>query len=301
MQINTRNLLKVAREHHFAVGAFNIYNLEGATAVIRAAEALGSPVILQLLPAALSIGGSPLIALCDELAIKSTVPVAVHLDHCSNEETIRFALDHDLHSIMADGSDLDFAENIAFTRRICSLVAEKGGSVEAELGKLSGNEDGITVADREARLTSPEDARSFVEQVGVSALAVCIGNVHGQYSSRPQLDFERLRAISEAVSIPLVLHGTSGLPDEMITQAISLGVCKFNVNTEVRTKYLETMARSFANSSTIELVPLMKEVISAMMEPVQAKIKLFCSANKADLFNTLYINQPEDIHHRRKT
>lgn len=285
MHTRLDKLLLVAQQHQFAVGAFNIYNLEGATAVVQAAASLDSPVILQLLPAAIHVGGSPLIALCHELAAAAPVPVAVHLDHCSDIETIRYALDHGLTSIMADGSSLPLAENIAFTQDICSLVSARGGCVEAELGRLSGEEDGVAVSDHEAKCTVPEEAAAFVSQVDVSALAVCIGNVHGKYVTPPRLDFERLLKIRQIISLPLVLHGTSGLPDKIITKAIQHGVSKFNVNTEVRSTYLQTMAKSFANSLTLELVPLMQEVISAMQVPVAAKIKLFCSANKTHLFN----------------
>lgn len=285
MLIDTETLLRTAQNLGFAVGAFNIYNLEGATAVIEAAEELQSPVILQLLPSAIEIGGSALIAMCFELARNSHVPVSLHLDHCSDEETIRFVMRSKLNSVMADGSSLDFEDNLRFTRSICTMMADEGRCVEAELGKLSGEEDGISVADREAKLTDPDQAKEFVAVTGVNALAVCIGNIHGKYHKPPELDFDRLKAIGKQVSIPLVLHGTSGLPDEFITTAINHGICKFNVNTEVRSRYLKQIAKSFATSSAVELVPLMKSVIAAMKEPVQAKIHLFCSANKAQMFN----------------
>lgn len=287
MLIDTSVLLQQARANNFAVGAFNIYNLEGATAVIQGAEQLESPVILQLLPGAIAIGGSPLIALCLELARKSTVPVSVHLDHCNDEDIIVLCLKSDLISIMADGSALSYNDNIQFTKKIVTVVSQNNGWVEAELGKLSGSEDGITVSEREAQLTDPGQAADFVGQTGIGALAVCIGNMHGKYLQPPELDFDRLGEIAQCVSIPLVLHGTSGLPDTMIREAIGYGVSKFNVNTEVRSVYLKTMREGFATSSQVELVTLMQDAISAMKKPVQAKIKLFCSANKAKLFNAL--------------
>lgn len=286
MLVDTATLLQIARDNKFAVGGFNIYNLEGATAVVQAAEELSSPVILQLLPSALEIGGSPLIAMCLELARKSDIPVAVHLDHCSSEETILFALRNGLHSIMADGSDLSYTENIQFTKKVKLAADGHGGCVEAELGKLSGEEDGIKVNQLEALYTDPEQAGDFVQQTGIAALAVCIGNIHGKYHRPPNLDFELLEEISQKLSIPLVLHGTSGLPHQMIREAIGHGVCKFNVNTEIRSIYLNTLQKSFATSSKTELVPLMKAAIAAMKKPVQAKIQLFCSANKATMFNS---------------
>lgn len=287
MLINTGELLNHARNNGYAVGAFNIYNLEGATAVTLAAEELNSPVILQLLPSALELGGSALIAMCLELGSKSNVPVGIHLDHCSSEATIDFALQAGLTSIMADGSALSYGDNIEFTRKIVKKSVLVDGSVEAELGKLSGEEDGLSVAEWEEKLTFPGDAADFVDKTGVSALAVCIGNVHGKYHRPPKLDFTRLAAIARLVPIPLVLHGTSGLPDEMIQEAIKYGVCKFNVNTEIRTAYISALAKSFATSSKVELVQLMQESINAMKGPVQAKINLFCSANKAPTIDTL--------------
>jgi tagatose 1,6-diphosphate aldolase GatY/KbaY len=287
MLINTGELLNHARLNKFAVGAFNIYNLEGALAVISAAEEMDSPVILQLLPSALDIGGSGLIALSLGLAQKSLVPVAVHLDHCSSIERIEFAIASGLTSIMADGSVFDYQENINFTRAVVKKSVLVDGTVEAELGKLSGEEDGLSIADREAQLTDPDQAADFVDRTGISALAVCIGNVHGKYHRPPELDFSLLAAIAKQVSIPLVLHGTSGLPDAMIEQAIRHGVCKFNVNTEIRSAYLNALSKNFATDAKVELVSLMQESIEAMKEPIQSKIKLFCSVNKAKTCNNI--------------
>jgi tagatose 1,6-diphosphate aldolase GatY/KbaY len=287
MLIDTSELLNHARHNKYAVGAFNIYNLEGGLAVISAAEELESPVILQILPSALDIGGSGLTAMCLELAEKSLVPVAVHLDHCSSIKRIELAIAAGLTSIMADGSALDYRENIEFTRAIVNKCVAVDGTVEAELGKLSGEEDGLSVAEREAQLTDPDQAADFVDKTGIAALAVCIGNIHGTYHRPPKLDFSLLAAIARQVSIPLVLHGTSGLPDTMIEEAIKHGVCKFNVNTEIRNAYIKALASRLATDSKVELVSLMQESIQAMKEPVQAKIKLFSSNNKAKTFTII--------------
>lgn len=287
MLIDTGELLNHARQNKYAIGGFNIYNLEGALAVISAAEELNSPVILQILPSALDIGGSGLIAMCRMLATQSKVPVAVHLDHCSSAERIDMAMTAGLTSVMADGSALDYPENILFTRTVVKKSVLVNGTVEAELGRLSGEEDGMSVADREAQLTDPDQAADFVDRTGISALAVCIGNVHGKYHRPPKLDFSLLAAIAKQVSIPLVLHGTSGLPDAMIAEAITHGVCKFNVNTEIRNAYINALAKSFAADSKVELVSLMQESIQAMKGPVQAKIRLFCSDNKAKTFTSI--------------
>ncbi len=169
--------------------------------------------------------------------------MSVHLDHCSDPDVIRSALAAGLTSIMADGSHLDYEQNVAFTRAMVERVHAVGGVVEAELGRLAGTEDDLTVAEYEARLTDPVKAVDFVARTGVDMLAVCIGNVHGRYPRPPQFDFERLAAVRDAVSLPLVLHGTSGVPDDMVRRCIELGVCKFNVNTEVRQAYVAALRR----------------------------------------------------------
>lgn len=281
MLIATKQLLKQARENHYAVGAFNVYTLEGIQAVVSAAEASYSPAILQVLPKALEIGGPPLIACCLEAAQRASVPMAVHLDHCNSVETIETAMAAGISSIMADGSHLPYDGNLDFTRRMTGLASSLGRSVEAELGRLSGSEDGMTVAQREASLTDPAQAETFVEATGVHALAVCIGNVHGRYHSAPDLDFERLAAIADRVAIPLVLHGTSGLPDSMIVRAVAMGVSKFNVNTELRNACLTAGKTYFAATDKPELVARMQIEINAMKQPVTAKIALFGSAGQA--------------------
>jgi len=275
----TAALLQHARMRGYAVGAFNIYNLEGAKAVVAGAEELRSPVILQILPSALQLGQRPLAAMCLTMAEEAMVEVAVHLDHCSSTEMLAFALQCGFSSVMADGSSLSYEENIQFTREIKILAKAQSRAVEAELGKLSGEEDGITVAEREAKMTDPDEAVDFVRKTQVDALAVCIGNIHGKYHQPPVLDFGRLATIAKRVEVPLVLHGTSGLPDETITRAISLGVCKFNVNTEVRTAYMQVLGEHFTNAAKVELVEIMQLGVAAMKEPVKEKIRLFQSAN----------------------
>ncbi|THB81276.1 MAG: class II fructose-bisphosphate aldolase [Desulfobacteraceae bacterium] len=278
-----QKMLARAREQHYAVGAFNVYNLEGVQAVVQAAQDLSSPAILQILPSALAVGGISLIQLCTESARQSTVPIAVHLDHCPDRQTIRMALEGGIGSVMADGSMHAFDENVRFTREMVNLAREYHAEVEGELGRLSGSEDGARVDHSLSELTDPAKALGFVNTTGVSALAVCIGNIHGKYPTPPDLDFDRLKKIQDLVPHPLVLHGTSGLPDRMIRQAVELGVCKFNVNTEVRGAYLDTMAQMFATGKKPELVDLMTRGIQAMKQAIIGKIRLFGSENKAFL------------------
>lgn len=277
----TYALLQAARDGGYAVGAFNVYNLEGVRAVVAVAETVGSPVILQVHPAALGHGGRPLLALCLAAAREARAPVAVHLDHCPNEAGIRTALAAGLSSVMADGSHLPYDDNVTFSRRMVALAHSRGATVEAELGRLAGTEDGLTVEAYEARLTDPAQAVDFVGQTGVDALAVCIGNVHGAYRSAPRLDFERLAAIRQAVGVPLVLHGASGLPAGMIGEAIALGVCKINVNTELRHAFLSALTAGLADADPPDLLRLLQGAGRAMEEVVAAKLRLFGSIGQS--------------------
>ena len=281
MLTSTKELLETAQEHSYAIGAFNLYNLEGVKAVVNAAEAENSPAIIQILPHILEYGGSPLVALFLEAADSAKVPMSVHLDHCGDRAIIETALETGVQSVLADGSTLPFQENLAFTREMTVLAHAKGATVEAEVGRISGTEDGMTVAEQEAKMTDPDQAKEFVVKSGVDFLAVTIGNVHGKYHREPQLDFERLTKIRQQIHIPLVLHGASGLPASMIQQSIELGVCKFNVNTEVRQKYLQFWREYGRTDSQTDLLDCQKAATEAMQEVIAEKIRLFGSAAKA--------------------
>lgn len=280
MLTSTLELLQTARRNAYAIGAFNVYNLEGVRAVVEAAEALQSPAILQLHPSALGYGKSPLIALCLEAAKSAKVPMSVHLDHSTSPRDIKAALDAGMKSIMADGSPMDYAQNLAFTREMTELAHSCGAIVEAEIGRISGTEDGLTVAEYEAKMTDPVQAAEFVAATRVDTLAVTIGNVHGKYRGEPKLDFKRLAAIHRAVDLPLVLHGASGLPSSMIDRSIQLGVCKFNVNTEVRDAYLDVL-KSVNSLSSPDLLDIMEQAIAAMRSVVADKLRFFGSSGKA--------------------
>jgi tagatose 1,6-diphosphate aldolase GatY/KbaY len=234
--------------------------------------------MLQVHPSALAYGGAPLIALCLAAARAAAVPIAVHLDHSSAAEDIHAALEAGAGSIMADGSHLDYAANLAFTREMAGLAHARGAAAEAELGRLSGSEDGLTVAEYAARLTDPAQAAAFLDATGADMLAVCIGNVHGRYRGEPRLDFERLAAIRRAVSASLVLHGASGLPADQIARAIDLGVRKFNVNTEVREAYLTALRDALDTPKPPDLIELMEGAVAAMQAVVVEKLRLFRSA-----------------------
>ena len=281
MLTSTQELLEKAQKYSYAVGAFNLYNLEGAKAVVTAAEADNSPAIIQILPHILKYGGPPLIALFLEAADSASVPMSVHLDHCEEPAIIEAALEAGIQSVLADGSKFSYQENLDFTREMTALAHAKGATVEAEIGRISGTEDGMTVAEKEAKMTDPNQAKEFVAASKVDFLAVTIGNVHGQYYSEPRLDFDRLAQVRQRLAIPLVLHGASGLPALMIQRSIELGVCKFNVNTEVRQKYLQFWREYGKTDSKRDLLDCQKAATSAMQEIIAQKIRLFGSAGKA--------------------
>lgn len=281
--VSTAVILARAEKGGYAVGGFNCYNLEWAQAIISAAEQTRSPALLQVLPGAFELSGSPLLALCLESARRASVPVSVHLDHHRSEESIRAGLAQGVTSIMADGAHLPFQDNLDFTRRIAELVHAHGGTVEAELGLLSGTEDGYAVESHEASLTDPEQAAQFVAETGIDALAVCVGNIHGPYPVEPQLDFPRLAAIHQRVRVPLIMHGASGLPAAMITEAIRLGIRKFNVNTELRAAYMRGLKTQFAQKDTLptNMLALMQAAIDSMQAVVAEKMMLFGSSGRA--------------------
>jgi len=295
MLASTQELLETSRRNSYAIGAFNVYNLEGVKAVISAAEKSRSPAMLQIHPSALRYGQSMLVAMCLEAAKAATVPVSVHLDHSTDTQDIQQALQSGIRSIMADGSPFEYEKNLEFTRRMTQISHQYRAIVEAEIGRISGTEDGLTIAEKEAKMTDPLQAAEFVQATGVDALAVTIGNVHGEYKSPPRLDFERLAQIRKLVEIPLVLHGASGLPAEMIYRSIQLGVCKFNVNTEVRQAYLQSLKDEICGKSPSDLLDIAGEAIEAMEAVITEKLKLFGSVGKAHLHETPYATMLADL------
>ncbi|MEP6490130.1 class II fructose-bisphosphate aldolase [Microcoleus vaginatus GB2-A3] len=286
MLASTSELLNTALRSGYAIGAFNVYNLEGVKAVIKAAEALHSPAILQLHPSALLYGKSPLVALCIKAARASFVPIAVHLDHGTSEKDIHIGLAAGIKSIMADGSPLPYEQNLIFSREMTKLAHANGAAVEAEIGRISGRENGLTIDEKAARMTDPVAAVEFIKETKVDFLAVTIGNVHGKYFSEPKLDFPRLEKIRAAVSVPLVMHGASGLPESMIHQCIQFGVSKFNVNTEVREAYMGVLKSSISEAHP-DLLEIMEKAIDAMRWVISDKLQLFGSVGKAYLHHSV--------------
>ncbi|KAG6675892.1 hypothetical protein I3842_15G128500 [Carya illinoinensis] len=277
---STKELLSKAEKGGYAVGAFNVYNLEGVEAVVAAADREQSPAILQIHPGAFKQGGIPLVACCVSAARQASVPITVHFDHGTSKQDLIEALELGFDSAMADGSHLSFKDNVLYTRFISLLAHSKGMLVEAELGRLSGTEDDLTVEDFEARLTDVHQAQEFIDETGIDALAVCIGNVHGKYPAtgpKLRLDLlEDLHTLCLKKGVFLVLHGASGLSKELIKGCIERGVTKFNVNTEVRKAYMDSL-----NTPSKDLVDVLASAKEAMKAVVAEKMRLFGSSGKA--------------------
>lgn len=237
--VTTSQMLTDAQKGRYAVGAFNVENMEMVMAVIQAAEELKAPVILQTTPSTVKYAGLDLyLANVKAAAEKAKVPVALHLDHGSSFELAMQAMRTGYTSIMIDGSHESYETNIESTKRVVDACVPSNIPVEAELGKVGGKEDNLDGGEGGA-YTDPEEAKVFVERTGVSSLAVAIGTAHGLYKGEPKLDLVRLSEISKVVAIPLVLHGASGVPDETIKQAIERGICKVNYATELRIAFSE--------------------------------------------------------------
>jgi len=244
--VSSYEMLRDAQKNHYAVGAFNIENMEMAQAVIAAAEAQRAPVMIQTTPGTLKYA-TPFLYhdIIASLAARSKVPVCIHLDHGDSYDLVVRCLMAGYTSVMIDGSRLPFEENIALSKKIVTLAALNNIPVEAELGKVGGKEDDL--ADAGQAYTDPLTAAEFVGRTGIHSLAVAIGTAHGIYKVKPVLDIERLKAVRKAVEIPLVLHGASGLTPEQVQACIKEGICKVNFATELRIAYTKGVKAAMAD------------------------------------------------------
>ncbi len=305
MLVTNMDLLVPARRKAYAVGAFNVNNLEAVLAVYEAAVEERSPAIIAATPSAIKYAGLSYISKIARTAAESaSVPMSLHLDHGEDFDTVSKCVAAGFSSVMIDGSHLKFEDNIALTKQVANLAHSKGVSVEAELGRLAGVEE-KTVEEKEAILTDPANAKEFVEQTGVDSLAVAVGTSHGAYKFKAEakLDFDRLKIISKKVSIPLVLHGASsvpkwiiekaskygaqlegakGIPEEHIKKAIELGIAKINIDTDLRLAFTATV-REVLTSSPKEFDPrkILGPAKDAVKQVVKGKMQLFGSSGKA--------------------
>ncbi len=245
--VTSKQMLLDAQKGGYAVGAFNVENMEMVKAVIAAAEELQAPVILQTTPSTVKYGTLKTYqALVAAEAEKAGIPVCLHLDHGSSFELAVRAIQAGYTSVMIDGSHEDFEQNITLTKKVAEVAKACGVTVEAELGKVGGKEDDLG-AEGDTN-SDPAEAREFVERTGVDSLAIAIGTAHGFYADTPVLDKERVSEVRSLVSIPLVLHGASGLRDEDIRECVQRGMCKVNFATELRVAYTDAGKKLIAEN-----------------------------------------------------
>lgn len=240
--VTSKKMLLDAQKGGYAVGAFNVENMEMVKAVIAAAEELNAPVMLQTTPSTVKYGSlETYAAIVAAEAKKATVPVCLHLDHGNSYELAMVAIEAGYSSVMIDGSHESLENNIAITKKVVEDAEKKEIPVEAELGKVGGKEDDL---EAEADMnTDPIEAKQFVDRTRVSSLAIAIGTAHGFYAGTPVLDKERVSEIKALVSVPLVLHGASGLSNEEIKECVNRGMCKVNFATELRVAYTDAVKR----------------------------------------------------------
>jgi len=251
--VSMKEMLNKAKEGGYAVGQFNINNLEWTQAILETAQENNSPVILGVSEgAAKYMGGfNTVVSMVKGLMIDKniTVDVAIHLDHGSSFEKCKAAIDAGFTSVMIDGSHYPIDKNVEITKQVVDYAHPKGVSVEAEVGLVGGEEDGVINED--VMYAKPDECVKLVKETGIDTLAPALGSVHGEYKGEPKLGFDEMKEISDLVQLPLVLHGGSGIPDFQIQKAISLGTAKINVNTECQKAFTAKVREVLANDSKV--------------------------------------------------
>lgn len=260
------------KEQPNALLAVNFYNYETLKGVILAASSLEQPVILQLTQSSIDyMGVQSAVAMARSLSESYGVQSYIHLDHGGNIELVKKCLDEGFDSVMIDGSEMPFDENVEITRKVVELAKPYGAAVEAELGyiaKLGQKSDSL------AGFTTPEEASEFVKKTGVDSLAIAIGSAHGFYKQTPRLQIDLLKTINKSVKVPLVLHGSSGIPDEQIKEAIANGICKVNIATEVKDTFMRTLKTILNSSDEIDLRRVFPGAIDSVSELLSHKLKV---------------------------
>jgi fructose-bisphosphate aldolase class II len=300
-----RELLPQAKKGGYAVGAFNINNLEILQAIVSAGEAEKSPAIIAVSEGAIKYAGMAfIVSMVRTVSEQTFIHLSLHLDHGTDLEVIRSCVENGFTSVMIDGSHLEFEGNIATTKRVVEMAKKKGVSVEAELGRLKGIEEKVSVSEKEAFLTDPQAAEEFVRRTEVDALAIAIGTSHGAYKFKGEvkLDFERLKEIAKSIDIPLVLHGASGvpsavlekaqqfgaklpgakgIPDDAIRKATSLGISKINIDTDLRLSFVGALREVlFTKPEEFDPRKILGPGREAIQHTVQSKMRLFGSSGK---------------------
>ena len=283
MFVNGKDILTHADENRYAVGAFNVNNMEIIQAIVGAADELQSPVILQASQGAIKYAGIEYITALAKLAAeKYNVPIALHLDHGTDFEEIIKCIRYGFTSVMIDASKYPLEENISKTIEIVKIAHSVGVSVEAELGKIGGTEEQIVVSDADVTFTDPNEAKIFVEETGVDSLAIAVGTAHGIYKGEPKIDFDRIKEIDSLVNVPLVLHGSSGVDYDSLRKAVQMGICKINIDTDIRASFAKTV-KNFVDANPNEIDPrkILGPARESMKEVVKEKMQVFGSDGKA--------------------
>ncbi|KAK9362932.1 ketose-bisphosphate aldolase [Lipomyces starkeyi] len=278
----TFQILDAAEKGGYAVAAFNCYNTDGILGSIKAAERMKSPAIIEIFPWSMHFHGPEFIKFASEACHAASVPIALHLDHCTLEPDVYKALELPFDSIMVDASSHDPEENIRFVRHIVELAKERGITIEAEMGRIVGGEDGVPTVDMETLYTEPELAAEFIDGTGVHFLAPSIGNVHGPYppgGPEKYWQLDRLEMIKKlSPSSILVLHGAYPIIDDLMKKTIELGIRKVNLNKNLHDCYLEFLGK---NVGKLEMTQLQEKSIAAWTEEAERSIKLLGSDGKA--------------------
>ncbi|MGG7142072.1 tagatose bisphosphate family class II aldolase [Clostridium nigeriense] len=278
--LSTREMLKKAQREGYAVPAFNIHNLETLEVVVETAAELKSPVILAGTPSTIEYaGGEFIVAMAEAAAEKYNIPIAIHLDHFEVIDEIKHFVDLGFKSTMIDASHAPFEENIETVKKVVEYAHKYDATVEAELGRLGGQEDDLVVDEKDSKYTNPKQAKEYVERTGIDSLAVAIGTAHGLYHGEAKLDLDRLKEIRDMVDVPLVLHGASDVPDELVKKAISLGICKVNVATDLKIPFSDAVKKYFIeNPNANDPRKYMTPGKEAMKKVVAHKI-MVCGSN----------------------
>jgi ketose-bisphosphate aldolase len=280
--VNMNKMLREARTANYAVGAFNILDYLSAKAVIDGAAALGAPVILQTSEKTVRYWGfKAVVSWVRELTSSVDIPVALHLDHCTDIEFIHKCINEGWTSVMIDASSKPLEENIRMSREVVGLAHPCGVSVEAELGEIGGIEDDIKVDAEHAHLADPEKAKYFLAQVKVDCFAPAIGTAHGLYKGEPKIAFDRLAEINNLSEVPLALHGGTGLPGNIIKKAISLGCAKVNISTQLKHEFIEAFVNYYQTKpDEYNPLKLINAQYLAIKNVVAENIRIFETAGK---------------------
>lgn len=272
-----------AKANKFAVGQFNMNNLEFAQATVEAAMEENSPFIYGVSEGALKYMGIEFtVAMAEAAAKKSGLPIALHLDHGSSFEVAMKCIRAGFSSVMFDGSHYGLEENIALTKEVVKAARAMGVSVEGELGTIGGVEDDLSVDEEHATLAKPEEAIRFYEETGVDCLAIAVGTAHGMYKGEPKIHYDIIQKVADAIPVPVVLHGGSGVPDEAIRLSIQAGVGKINVNTENQVACTNAIREVLgANGEVYDPRKYLTPARNAMVAVIREKIRLFGSSNQA--------------------